>query len=140
LAESYFPTGWFANKNIEDENQYMEDASMNTDYRPERILWLGRQLAKGGWLKYDHIEHQFSVLGPKETVGTVTTAELDSVESPATLVGDDIALRTSTTEGDDSEAIQQIRIQLRDIVSDSVNGKCLEFIALGNMLFIYGYL
>jgi hypothetical protein len=37
-ASNYFPPDWFENKNIEEENQYKEDASMNTDYRPERIL------------------------------------------------------------------------------------------------------
>jgi hypothetical protein len=29
----YFIPGWFRNKNIEDENQYKEDASMDTEYR-----------------------------------------------------------------------------------------------------------
>lgn len=45
FAEYYFPKDWFENKNIEDENMYKEDLSMNTDYRPEHILWRGRQLA-----------------------------------------------------------------------------------------------
>jgi hypothetical protein len=63
-ASYYFSVAWFENKNIEDENQYKEDASMNTDYRPERILWLGCQLAKPGkWITYDNIEHKF-LLGP----------------------------------------------------------------------------
>jgi hypothetical protein len=56
----YFLPGWFRNKNIEDENQYKEDASMNTEYRPERILWLGCQLAKADtWIGYNNTEHQF---------------------------------------------------------------------------------
>jgi hypothetical protein len=53
-ASNYFPPDWFENKNIEEENQYKEDASMNTDYRPERILWLGCWLAKTGkWFAYN---------------------------------------------------------------------------------------
>jgi len=44
----YFISGWFRKKSIKDENQYKEDASMNTDYRPECILWLGCQLTKSG--------------------------------------------------------------------------------------------
>jgi hypothetical protein len=47
--------GWFRNKNIEDENQYKEDASLNTDYHPERILYLKCQLAKSGkWIYYNY--------------------------------------------------------------------------------------
>lgn len=44
-AAGYFTPGWFQNKDIEDENQYKEDYFMNTDSRPERILWLGCKLA-----------------------------------------------------------------------------------------------
>jgi hypothetical protein len=61
-VEQYFPPNWFKNKNIEDENQYKEDTSMNTDYRIERILWLGCQLTKRvGSFTYNKKEHNFSL-------------------------------------------------------------------------------
>jgi hypothetical protein len=31
-ADTYFPPGWFSNKNIENKNQYKEEVSMNTEY------------------------------------------------------------------------------------------------------------
>ena len=93
----YFIPGWFRNKNIEDENQYKEDASMNTDYRPERILWLGCQLAKSG--KYIRYENQrFSVPGSEQIMDTVmdsaTPSELEldsgneSTTDSATIMAD----------------------------------------------------
>lgn len=104
-AEYYLSADWFKDKNIEDENQYKEDNSMNTDYRPERILWLGCQLSKlGKWFTYDNIEHKF-FLRPGQTdipipqavssdlelrlgaeCTTVTAAEIPYNESKTTLV------------------------------------------------------
>ena len=103
----YFIPDWFCNKNIEDENQYKEDASMNTDYRPERILWLGCQLAKSGkYIRYEN--HKFSLPGSEQTMDTVMELtmpfkqELDSEnESPtdtATLDGDVESENGSTTD------------------------------------------
>jgi hypothetical protein len=78
----YFMPGWFRNKNIEDEEQYKEDALMNTEYRPERILWLGCQLAKSGkYIRYDHESHKFYMLGSGQTMDTAmepaTPSELE---------------------------------------------------------------
>jgi len=95
----YFIPGWFRNKNIEDENQYKEDASMNTDYRPERILWLGCQLAKSGmWICYNREIHKFFMPGSEKTMDTVmepaTPSELEldsgneSTTDTATLMAD----------------------------------------------------
>jgi hypothetical protein len=97
----YFIPGWFRNKNIEDENQYKEDASMNTDYRPERILWLGCQLAKSGkWICYDN--HKFTLPRAKavDCVMEPTTPselELDSGNESTT----DTA--TLMADGDDAD-------------------------------------
>lgn len=124
-AKTYFSEDWFENKNIEDENQYKEDASMNTDYRPERILWLGCQLANAGkWFGYNDIEHKFILLEPMHTDTSMTPAspseiELDSgaesTTDTATIMGDcdadadifSFASRTSTglsdkTRGEES--------------------------------------
>ena len=58
-ADTYFQPGWFSNKNIEYENQYKE-ASMNTECRTERILWLGCRLARSAkWIGYKN--HRFFV-------------------------------------------------------------------------------
>ena len=58
--DPYLPKDWFQNKNVEDENQYKEDSWMNEHYRPERILWLGCQLAQGKkWFEYNNIDHRF---------------------------------------------------------------------------------
>jgi hypothetical protein len=57
-----FPPGWFSNKNIEDENQ---KASMNTEYRPEHILWLGYRLARSReWIDYQNHIFFVSVRAP----------------------------------------------------------------------------
>ena len=39
-AEGYYPSDWFANEKIDEEEKYHETATM-TDYRKERMLWLG---------------------------------------------------------------------------------------------------
>jgi len=104
-ADQHSPRDWFKNKNIEDENQYKEEISMNTDYRPERVLWFGiqlSQLVKG--FTYDNKTHTFLLeplqaditilqavsldlelrLGAEST--TVTAAEIPYNESKTTLV------------------------------------------------------
>jgi hypothetical protein len=49
-ADKYFPPDWFSNKNFEYENK---EASINTEYRTERILWLSCKLARSGkWISY----------------------------------------------------------------------------------------
>lgn len=58
-----FPSDWFSNDKIDDDEKYFEVASM-TDERKERILWLAVCIArqgKGKWLIYDDKLHQFSV-------------------------------------------------------------------------------
>ena len=86
----YLIPGWLRNKNIEDENQYKENASMNTDYRLERILWLGCQLAQSRkWICYSHEDHKFSMPGSEQTMDIVESAtpselELDSENESTT--------------------------------------------------------
>lgn len=62
-ADKYFPSDWFSNDKIDDDEKYWEVASM-TDERKERVLWLAVYIArqgKGQWLIYDDKLHQFSV-------------------------------------------------------------------------------
>ncbi|KAK8039654.1 hypothetical protein PG993_008065 [Apiospora rasikravindrae] len=60
-ADKYFPSDWFSNDKIDDEEKYLEVASM-TDERKERVLWLAVSIAQHKkWLLYDDKLHQFSV-------------------------------------------------------------------------------
>ena len=52
-AEKYFPEKWFSNDRLDDEEKYLEVASM-TDDRKERILWLACRIANlGPWICYE---------------------------------------------------------------------------------------
>ena len=53
-AEDYFPSEWFTNEKIDEEEKYHERASM-TAQRKERILWLAVRIAKsaGSGLSFD---------------------------------------------------------------------------------------
>jgi hypothetical protein len=58
-AEKYFPSDWFSNDKIEDEEKGLEAASMGQE-RKVRILALGYQIAQGGtYLRYDKDTHRF---------------------------------------------------------------------------------
>lgn len=53
-AENYYPSGWFSNDNIEDDEKGEE--------RKIRVLYLGCRIARENkWLRYDRKTHQFSV-------------------------------------------------------------------------------
>lgn len=59
------PPGAFNNPNVEAEKHYMEAESMRTEQRPERVLWLGVQIARGGVapIEYDDVTHRFALTG-----------------------------------------------------------------------------
>ncbi len=60
-THDYFPMNWFKNDNLETEKHYMEAESMRTEYRPERVAWLGVQIARStSQLIYDGVTYQFS--------------------------------------------------------------------------------
>ncbi|KAI0522182.1 hypothetical protein F5B22DRAFT_643204 [Xylaria bambusicola] len=61
FVDSYFPSDWFVNDKIDDDEKYFEMASM-TDVRKERILWLGYKIAQSGrGLTYDEGTNTFGV-------------------------------------------------------------------------------
>ncbi|KAK3335454.1 hypothetical protein B0T19DRAFT_9206 [Cercophora scortea] len=72
-VDKYFPSDWFSNDKIDDDEKYFEVASMSEE-RKERVLYLGCRIAArdGTWLRYDSDSHQFSV-SPQYDI------ELDSV-------------------------------------------------------------
>ncbi|KAG7101406.1 EST/SMG-like protein 2 like [Verticillium longisporum] len=60
-TNTYFPSKWFSNDKIDDDEKYFEVASM-TEERRIRILWIGCQIARHErWLQYDFETHQFAV-------------------------------------------------------------------------------
>lgn len=60
-VEDYLPNDWFSNDKVDEDEKYFELASM-IDERKERILWLGRQIAKSGkWLTWNDSTGQFWV-------------------------------------------------------------------------------
>lgn len=79
-ADGYYPEKWFANDKIDDEEKYLEVASM-TDDRKERILWLACRLASlGSWIFYDGDSRRFSTspfdqphISRSSTIASATT-------------------------------------------------------------------
>ena len=60
-AEDYFPTNWFDNQKIDEDEKYFEPGS-TVGKRRERILWIGRRIAsQEKWLLWDNDTRQFSV-------------------------------------------------------------------------------
>jgi len=60
-ADKYYPSGWFSNDKIEDDEKGLEAASMGEE-RKIRVLYLGCRIAQDSqWLRYDSKTHQFSV-------------------------------------------------------------------------------
>ncbi|KAH9895394.1 hypothetical protein F4778DRAFT_746600 [Xylariomycetidae sp. FL2044] len=112
-VDKYFPTDWFSNDKIDDDEKYFEVASM-TDERKERILWVASRIAKQGkWLTYDQETHQFGVdmVYDKEIEGiakmNITEAGDDSTSRSPTFASATTAARTDTwrSEKDDEEML-----------------------------------
>lgn len=63
-VDRYHPNDWFANDRTDDDEKYMEVASMFEERR-ERVLYLGCRIAAsqggGKYLRYDSEIHRFSV-------------------------------------------------------------------------------
>lgn len=105
-AEDYFPTEWFTNEKIDEEEKYHERASM-TAQRKERILWLGSRLAKSprSGLNYDsgklnntkpeftsRVEPLASRASTFESIASATTTSSSSIDRKETwppVTGDD---------------------------------------------------
>ena len=82
-SDGYYPDQWFSNDKIDDEEKYLEVASM-TDDRKERILWLACRLANAGsWIYYNRDSRQFSTSPIEEP----TPASRSSTFASATTVG-----------------------------------------------------
>jgi hypothetical protein len=63
-AEKYYPAYWFKNSQVEEDEKKFELLSM-IDQRKERILWLGRRLARSGqWLTWSESARTFHMVQP----------------------------------------------------------------------------
>ncbi|KAL5344583.1 hypothetical protein ACLOAV_010567 [Pseudogymnoascus australis] len=65
FTEGYFLHDWFNDENVEPETHYLEAESMRSQHRPERVLWLGVQIARltEGWMGYSSEDgYTFSIL------------------------------------------------------------------------------
>jgi hypothetical protein len=84
-----FPTRWFLDANVDDEERLLELASME-ELRVLRLRWLGHRIADAGiWISYDEDTDTFSPI-PYQGVGESTPTrdeimvdEEDSFLSPA---------------------------------------------------------
>jgi len=86
-TEHYFPDKWFSNPKIDDEERYLEAASM-TDERKERILWLARRLSKSiTQLDYD------------ETLGRFHDMVVETDTNPAEEQQRELSVDSSSTIG-----------------------------------------
>lgn len=67
FTADYFPEKWFANENVEPETHYLEAESMRSQHRPERVLWLGVQIARlaEGWMEYSNVDGYTFSIGEK---------------------------------------------------------------------------
>lgn len=90
FADQYYPSDWFSNDKIDDDEKYFEMASM-TDVRKERILWLGYKIARSGTgLTYDHGSNRFGVLPEHEK-------EIEEISRDADMmnISDDVGSQTT---------------------------------------------
>jgi len=124
----YFPSGWFMNKNIEDENQYKEDASMNTEYRPEMILYLNVKLAKAGkWIGYNAEEKRFFL--PARTPKQYSETDNESRSKSATIVDDNDdgmswaseSSRKSTWESNDTQQTEDPNWDMKTVKNEKAS-------------------
>jgi hypothetical protein len=62
FVEQYYPSDWFSNDKIDDDEKYFEVPSMEA-VRKERILWVAHKIAQAGrWLTYDEGVNKFGVM------------------------------------------------------------------------------
>ncbi|KAI1755652.1 hypothetical protein F4782DRAFT_362484 [Xylaria castorea] len=90
FVDQYYPSDWFSNDKIDDDEKYFEMASM-TDVRKERILWLGYRIARSGrGLTYDHGSNRFGVFPEYEK-------EIEEISRDADMmnISDDIGFQST---------------------------------------------
>lgn len=87
-TQGYFPKEWFNNPKIQDEEKYLEVASM-ADERKERIRWLGRRLAVNAneWIGFDETERRFFEVMEEAAEEMDVDAEREGSVASGTTVG-----------------------------------------------------
>ena len=75
-AEGYFPPTWFSDDKLDDEERYLEVASM-ANKRRKRILWLACSIADAGsWISYDRVSRRFSASASSDTPSPASSPSL----------------------------------------------------------------
>ena len=124
----YFPPGWFHNPNVESEKHYLEAESMRTEHRPERVLWLGIQIARiGGAIAYDAATHTFTLPG----VPAAAAARADEAEAAS---GRGAVVAEGTGEGRRAGSectTETLGTEVEVEMSDAEMGECCDAVAAG---------
>ncbi|KFZ00822.1 hypothetical protein V501_10435 [Pseudogymnoascus sp. VKM F-4519 (FW-2642)] len=92
FTAGYFPEGWFSNENVEPETHYLEAESMRSQHRPERVLWLGVQIAglAPEWMGYSSVDGYTFSVGEKAKEYAGDETEDESGSGSGSEYGDDI--------------------------------------------------
>lgn len=84
----YYPQCWFNDKHMDREDQFRDNAFLVDSYRPERVLWLGAQLAKRvGSLCYDSVDYRFTA-STRHIVVSRPEFDYSNEQESVTLAGD----------------------------------------------------
>ncbi|KAK4229586.1 EST/SMG-like protein 1 [Podospora fimiseda] len=80
-SESIYPSDWFVNDKINDDEKYFEAASL-AEERRDRVLWLGCKIASVAeeYLQYNDQTHKFGV-SPDYDIDLGTTTPLTPADS-----------------------------------------------------------
>ncbi|OBT57876.1 hypothetical protein VE04_02097 [Pseudogymnoascus sp. 24MN13] len=92
FTAGYFPEGWFSNENVEPETHYLEAESMRSQHRPERVLWLGVQIAglAPEWMGYSSVDGYTFSVGEKAKEYAGDETEDESGSGSGSEYGDDV--------------------------------------------------
>jgi hypothetical protein len=100
-TEHLYPRTWFENRNIDDENQYKDEASVDAEFRPERILWLAINLVgRVQGLAYNYTEHLFFMPGQKANPLAAKVEDDSEIDSVTVGDRDDVSMASRATTCD----------------------------------------
>ncbi|OBT83089.1 hypothetical protein VE02_08600 [Pseudogymnoascus sp. 03VT05] len=137
FTAGYFPEKWFANENVEPETHYLEAESMRSQHRPERVLWLGVQIAglAKEWVGYSNVDGYTFSLGEKakEYLGD---EEGDSASGSGSEYGDDIDSENGSKTRSESGTLM-MEVDDRP-VSEQGDGRRLSFLDMRDAGFTSG--
>ncbi|ELR07169.1 hypothetical protein VC83_04915 [Pseudogymnoascus destructans] len=107
FTAGYFPENWFANENVEPETHYLEAESMRSQHRPERVLWLGVQIARLApeWMGYSSVDGYTFSVGEKAKEYVGGDEEGESGSGSGSEYGDEIDSDQGSKARSESETL-----------------------------------